>query len=528
MEYLNGDLLTGTDAVSRILSSSDTEDGVIDGVDPLLNSLSLFFVQATIIIGICRALSLVGTYLNQPRVIFEIIGGILLGPSAIGRNQDYLSKIFPTSSLSNLSIVANIGLTLYLFLVGLELDPKLLMSHLKNAGGIAISGMAVPFALGIAISGIMFNVLERPDPEFKDVKATSFFVFIGTAMSITAFPVLARILKEGGLMYTRPGAMTMGAAALNDAIAWCLLTLAISIGNNADDLSSAGYVFLIMVGFTLILFFIIRPLFAWLVEYVEAMHSPAMNSNLFALTLCILFMCAWTTLDSIFGAFVFGLIIPRGSHLMKECVERMEELVVTFTLPLYFALSGLKTDVTTIRTQEEGAITVLVVFCACIGKFIGAGGMAYMSGMNLRETGCVAALMNTRGLVELIVLNLGLNAKILNIRTFSVMVIMCLFTTFIASPLVELVYPKSIRVRVDESLQKDSSDPKDARIVATAEDGENAGLEMVQFCTKYAHRRIAVVVDTLPQTNAMVSENITSFCTTKCRFYFSRHCYASC
>lgn len=280
--------------ISRLLSSQSTEGGVISGIPPLLSPLSQFLVQAVIIIGMCRSLALVGAYFGQPRVIFEIVGGIILGPSAIGRHKDYLNQIFPSISLSQLSIVANVGLTLYLFLVGIELDPKLLKSHARNCGAIAVLGMAVPFALGVGISKTMFNTLQGSDPLYKDVPFTSFFVFIGTAMSITAFPVLARILKEGGLIYTPAGAMTMGAAALNDALAWCLLTLAISIAN-AGDMTISAYIFLSMVGFALVLFLVVRPIFAWIVVKVEAMNSPAMNSNLFALTLCLVFLSAWTT-----------------------------------------------------------------------------------------------------------------------------------------------------------------------------------------------------------------------------------------
>mmetsp|Transcript_10441 Transcript_10441/g.9367 ORF Transcript_10441/g.9367 Transcript_10441/m.9367 type:complete len:668 (-) Transcript_10441:985-2988(-) len=434
-----------TDHVSRSLS---TGSGILSGFDPLADELNLFLVQAVIIIAICRSIGIIGYYLKQPSVIFEIIGGIILGPSAIGRNADYLNKIFPPHSLSYLKLVADIGLILYLFVVGMELDIVKLATHAKRAGGVALMGMAVPFALGIAISSTLYNTLEADDPFYSNVSSTSFFVFIGTAMSITAFPVLARILKESGLIYSRAGALTMGAAALNDAVAWCLLILAISIAN-AKNMNIAGYVFLCVLAMAVGLFVIVRPIFRELVVYIESFNNNALRSNLFAFTICIVFLCAWTTallgLDGIFGAFLFGLIVPRDTQLFHDCNEHIEAFVLTITLPLYFAISGLKTDITQIKTSGEGAMVVLVCVVATGGKFLGAGSVAYISGMSVRESGAVAFLMNTRGLVELIVLNLGLESNILNTKVFSVMVIMCLFTTFITNPLIEYFYPPHLR-----------------------------------------------------------------------------------
>lgn len=205
---------------------------------------------------------------------------------------------------------------------------------------------------------------------------------------------------------------------------------------------------------------------------------------------------------AIFGAFLFGLIVPRGSHLFKECNERIEEFVLNVTLPLYFALSGLKTDVTTIHTGDEGAITILVCFAATIGKFIGAGGTAYFSGMSIRESSVIAVLMNTRGLIELIVLNLGIQSGILSIRTFSVMVVMCLFTTFLTNPLVELIYPRAMRARevedeeaVDDHSNVNSKKKKHHHNV----DGEDIETEGADTFS-----RLAVVVESLPHLQQII------------------------
>eukprot|EP01035_Chromulina_nebulosa_P023072 gene23072-29896_t len=369
-----------SDHLSRLLSSGS---GILSGYGPLVDDLNLFLVQAVIIIAMCRSIGIIGFYLKQPSVIFEIIGGIILGPSAIGRNAIYLNMIFPPKSLTYLKLVADLGLILYLFVVGMELDVAKLATHAQRAGGVALMGMAVPFAL-------------------------------------------ARILKESGLIYSRAGALTMGAAALNDAVAWCLLILAICIAN-AKNMSIAGYVFLCVLAMAVGLFVIVRPIFKVLVVYFESFNNKAFR------------------LDGIFGAFLFGLIVPRDTQLFHDCNEHIEAFVLTITLPLYFAISGLNTDITQISTSSEGAMVVLVCAVATGGKFLGAGSVAYFSGMTVRESWAVAFLMNTRGLIELIVLNLGLTANILNTKVFSVMVIMCLFTTFTTNPLIEYFYPPHLR-----------------------------------------------------------------------------------
>jgi len=456
-----------------------TGGGVISGQDELdpLDHLNVFLVQAVVILSICRALGFAGTYLGQPKVIFEIVGGIILGPSAIGKNVYYLERIFPSSSLGHLKLVAELGLVLYLFLVGLELDVPKLMDHGSKAVSIALMGMAIPFGLGIAISKILFDTLQGSDPLYDDVRPAAFFVFIGVAMCITAFPVLARILKEGGLIYTKVGSIVMGAAALNDAVAWCLLILAISLAN-AGDMSVAAWVFLSVVAFALGLWFIVRPGFEKLVSWMESHNTKAMRNHMFAMTLILVFLSSWTTsllgLDAIFGSFLFGLIIPRESKLFHDCNEWIEEYVLTFTLPLYFALSGLKTDVTQIKTGSEIAMAVLVIFVATIGKFVGCGGMAWFSGFTLRESSVIAVLMNTRGLVELIVLNLGMQAGILNVRTFSVMVIMCLATTFMTCPILELIYP--VHMRVDMRMERKS----DGGGGNNDNEGNDEGSEMIE------------------------------------------------
>lgn len=266
----------------------------------------------------------------------------------------------------------------------MELDPLMLYNNMRKTGGVAIIGMIVPFVLGIGCAVPMFDALMADDPMYQDVPFIAYAVFIATALSITAFPVLARILKEGGLIYTEAGSITMGAAAINDAIAWCLLILAVSIANSGD-MRVAGYVFGSVCAFAVGMFCVIGPMFHKLVEKVESYNSPKFNNNLFVFTLVLVFLSAWVTallgVHAIFGGFLAGIIIPRQSKLHAHCNEYLEEYVLTLALPLYFTLSGIQTDITTIRTGIQGAMVILVCAVATFGKYIGAGVTAYAGGL---------------------------------------------------------------------------------------------------------------------------------------------------
>lgn len=302
----------------------------------------------------------------------------------------------------------------------------------------------------------------------------------------------------------------MGAAAINDALAWCLLVLAIAMASTGK-IANGGYVFLCVLTFALGMFVIIGPLFHKLVHYIEAQKKAKWDRHLFALTICILFLAAWTTallgVHAIFGGFIFGLIIPKGTRLFHDCNEKIEDLITTFMLPIYFTLSGLNTDITKIHTKEQGAMVVLVCTVASLGKFVGAGGYALLAGIPFRESATIAVFMNTRGLIELIVLNLGLQFGLLTTETFSVMVLMCLFTTFLTYPLVTLVYPRSVRAAERaKQMAEDKVEDNDT-------EHEKAGvvLDPAQAVfTPPKTLKLSVVVDKLHQMHALM--RVLSIC----------------
>lgn len=287
----------------------------VDGVSPITEDISLFLVQVLLIVILSRVLGYFLSYINQPSVISEVVGGIILGPTCLSRIPAFHNNVFPQESLPRLKLFADFGLILYLFLVGLELDVMKTARDFKKSALISIAGIILPFIMGVAASKVLYDVYGDPAVPF-----TSFFVFCGVAMSITgifllmkAFPVLARILASRKLMATEVGQFTLSAAATDDAIAWCLLILVVALINNPSKSINALIVFVIVMAYGLFLFFCIRPIFLWMIKR----SSPEYVASEMNLTFVFLVLCAssWFTqgvgVHSIFGAFLTGLIVPH-------------------------------------------------------------------------------------------------------------------------------------------------------------------------------------------------------------------------
>ncbi|KAM0856503.1 hypothetical protein ACQ4PT_049110 [Festuca glaucescens] len=418
-----------------------SSNGMWQGDDPLHFAFPLLILQTLLILLLSRILAFLLRPLRQPKVIAEIVAGILLGPSALGRNKAYLRALFPPWSAPVLESVASLGLLFFLFLVGLELDLRSVRRSGRRAFAIAAAGISLPFVCGVGVS----FVIRRAIPGADEAGYAPFLVFMGVALSITAFPVLARILAELKLLTTSIGETALAAAAFNDVAAWVLLALAVAISGSGDDRRSpvtSLWVLLSGAAFVAVWMLAVRPLMSWVARRSDA--GGGGDAVWVAATLAGVLASGLATdmigIHAIFGAFVFGLTVPKDGAFAGRVTERVEDLVSELLLPLYFASSGLKTDVATIRGGGALAMLALVIGTACAGKIVGTFAVAMACGMGAKEAIVLGVLMNTKGLVELIVLNIGRERKVLNEETFAILVLMALVTTFITTPMVMAIY----------------------------------------------------------------------------------------
>ncbi|EEQ87044.1 K+ homeostasis protein Kha1 [Blastomyces dermatitidis ER-3] len=430
------------------------QGGIFDHSNPSKydpkNPITLFIIQAGLIILICRALHYPLSKIRQPRVISEVVGGIILGPSVMGRIPGFRDAIFPEESIPNLNLVANLGLVLYLFMIGVETNMRSMLSNWRVAVSVSAAGMILPFGLGCAIAYGLYNEF-RGDPALAPINFGTYMLFIGIAMAITAFPVLCRILTELELLNTTVGEIVLSAGVGNDVVGWILLALCVALVNASTGLT-ALWVLLTCVAFVLFLTFAVRPVFIWYLKRTGSLHNGP-DQSVVALTLLLALGAAFFTqvigVHAIFGGFLVGLICPHEGGFAIKTTEKIEDLIGAVFLPLYFALSGLNTNIGLLDTAMTWGYVIAVIVIAFAAKVAGGMFASRLNGLVWRESAAIGVLMSCKGLVELIVLNIGLQARILSGRTFTIFVVMALATTFATTPLTLYLYPESYRDRME-------------------------------------------------------------------------------
>jgi Kef-type K+ transport system membrane component KefB len=398
----------------------------------LLHLLLALFV----VLVAARLVGLAFRRLGQPPVIGEVVAGILLGPSLLGRAWPEASSfLLPPEVAPYLQAIAQIGVILYMFVIGLELDPTLLRRRPQVTFAVSITGMVVPFLLGLALAGVLYPTLSGETVQF-----VPFAVFIGVALSITAFPVLARILSDRGIQHTRLGTVALACAAIGDVIAWCLLALATAIATSRGN--QAVRTLLLTGAFLALVLFVVRPLLARLARRAERQgDEPSLESQsvVFATLLLAALATEWIGIHALFGAFLVGVATPHDSSLARALRVRLHDTVAVLLLPAFFAFSGLRTQLGLLTGAGPWSVFFLILVVACVGKFGGTTLAARAVGLPWRSATSLGVLMNTRGLVELIVLNVGLDLGVIGAPLFTMLVLMALVTTFATSPLLSLI-----------------------------------------------------------------------------------------
>ena len=426
----------GRDIVEQQLQSSYFSQFIESISHNLVHPVGLILAQIITIIIVSRIFAFVFRKIHQPTVIGEIIAGIALGPSLLGMLfPEFSLALFPEHSLGNLSLLSQVGLILFMFMVGMELDVKVIQTKVRDAVVVSNAGILIPFTLGISLA---YFIYENFAPD--GVAFLSFGLFLGLAMSITAFPVLARIVQERGIHKTRLGTLVLTCAAADDITAWCLLAAIIAIAKAGSFMSSL-YVIVLSIVYVLIMIKVVRPF----LKRIGDLHASRENlsKQVVAIFFLTLLISSYTTevigIHALFGAFLAGTIMPDNTKFRNVFIQKIEDVALVLLLPLFFVFTGLRTQIGLLNDIYLWKITGLIILVAIAGKFAGSAIASKIMGQNWRDSLTIGALMNTRGLMELVVLNIGYDLGILSPEVFSMMVIMALLTTFMTGPALDLI-----------------------------------------------------------------------------------------
>ena len=400
--------------------------------------LSLLLIQLGTILLSARLVGLLFKRINQPQVVGEMVAGILLGPSFLGwLSPPTMAALFPPESLGFLNALGQVGLLVFIFLVGLKVDVKLLRTLGHTAVLTSHVSIVLPFFLGTLLALYLYPRLSD-----ESVTFAGFGLFMGAAMSVTAFPVLARILAERRLLGTKLGTVAIVCAAVDDVTAWIILAFIVVLVRTSAQHGSILVNLILIIAFALIMIFGLRRLLARLeIQYrLQEKFTQNMIAFVLLLVLASASITEWLGIHTLFGAFLVGVIMPKGRNFVRDLTEKLEGLPVILLLPLFFTATGLRTRIELISGAEMWFYCALIIIVATAGKLGGSMLSSRISGMTWREAGSLGILMNTRGLMELVILNIGFDIGVISPALFSMMVLMAIVTTFMTSPVLELVY----------------------------------------------------------------------------------------
>jgi Kef-type K+ transport system membrane component KefB len=429
-------LEVGRDIVQKKIGSNHWNDFLHSMVENLQHPLAILLAQIVTIILVARLFGWVFRKIGQPSVIGEMIAGIVLGPSLVGMYfPEFSAALFPKESLGNLQFLSQIGLILFMFVIGMELDLKVLKNKAHESVVISHASIVIPFALGLSFAYFIYGTFAP-----KGVEFSSFGLFMGIAMSITAFPVLARIVQERGMQKTKLGTIAITCAAADDITAWCILAVVIAIVK-AGSFTSALYVIGLAILYVIVMLKIVRPFLKRVGDLNSTRES--LNKPVVAIFFLTLLFSAYASeligIHALFGAFLAGAIMPENNKFRNIFIEKVEDVSIIVLLPLFFVFTGLRTQIGLLNDPYLWKVTAVIIAVAVTGKFFGSALAAKFVGQNWKDSLAIGALMNTRGLMELVVLNIGYDLGVLSTEIFTMMVIMALVTTFMTGPALDFI-----------------------------------------------------------------------------------------
>ncbi len=399
-------------------------------------ALSVLLLQIVVIVIIVRIFGYLFSKIKQPAVIGEMVAGIVLGPSVLGLFFPSVSHfIFPASSLGNLQFLSQVGLILFMFVIGMELDINVIRKQAREAVIISHASIIIPYTLGMGLALYLYQQFAPGNTSFL-----AFALFMGIAMSITAFPVLARIIQERGITRTPLGVMALTCAAADDVTAWCILAVLIAI-IKAGSSVSALFTIALVVSYVLLMLLVVRPLVKKL--YNAYTRKGVISKTMMAIVFMVLLLSAYVTeiigIHALFGAFMAGVIMPPEMNFRQLIIDKIEDVSMVLLLPLFFVFTGLRTQIGLLNSGTLWLTCGLIILVAIAGKLGGSTMAAKVVGQNWKDSLSIGALMNTRGLMELVVLNIGYDLGILSAEIFAMMVLMALFTTFMTNPVLNII-----------------------------------------------------------------------------------------